>query len=68
MFVIVTRNFPPSIGGMQSLMGDLALNFSEHGPVKVFADADDESDDFDKNNPTPSRGLEELNFYKNIEK
>jgi hypothetical protein len=39
MFVIVTRNFPPSVGGMQSLMGDLALNFSKYGPVKVFADA-----------------------------
>ena len=51
MFVIVTRNFPPSVGGMQSLMGDLALNFSKYGPVKVFADASEESDSFDKKQP-----------------
>lgn len=51
MFVIITKNFPPSVGGMQSLMGDLALNFSEHGPVKVFANVDDESDDFDEKKP-----------------
>ena len=38
MFLVVTRNFPPDIGGMQMLMGGLSEGLSEHGPVKVFAD------------------------------
>ena len=37
MFLIVTRNFPPDIGGIQMLMGGLAENLLMHGPVKVFA-------------------------------
>ena len=36
MFLIVTRNFPPDIGGMQVLMGGLSENLLNHGPVKVF--------------------------------
>jgi len=37
MFLIVTRNFPPDIGGMQALMGGLSESLLNHGPVKVFA-------------------------------
>ena len=37
MFLIVTRNFPPDVGGMQNLMGGLSESLVEHGPVKVFA-------------------------------
>ena len=37
MFLIITRSFPPDIGGMQSLMGGLSENLLNHGPVKVFA-------------------------------
>ena len=36
MFLIVTRNFPPDIGGIQSLMGGLSESLLNHGPVKVF--------------------------------
>lgn len=36
MFLIVTRNFPPDVGGIQVLMGGLAENLLNHGPVKVF--------------------------------
>ena len=36
MFLIVTRNFPPELGGIQSLMGGLSENLLNHGPVKVF--------------------------------
>ena len=36
MFLIVTRNFPPDIGGMQVLMGGLSESLLNHGPVKVF--------------------------------
>ena len=38
MFLIVTRNFPPDIGGIQALMGGLSESLLEHGPVKIFAD------------------------------
>ena len=48
MFVISTRNFPPEIGGMQSLMGGLAISLQKYGPVKVFAEEIKNSSDFDK--------------------
>ena len=37
MFLIVTRNFPPDVGGMQVLMEGLSKILLDHGPVKVFA-------------------------------
>jgi len=37
MFLIVTRNFPPDVGGIQILMGGLSKSLLSHGPVKVFA-------------------------------
>ena len=37
MFLIITRNFPPDIGGIQSLMKGLSESLVNHGPVKVFA-------------------------------
>ena len=36
MFLVVTRNFPPDVGGMQILMGGLSKSLLNHGPVKVF--------------------------------
>ena len=36
MFLVVTRNFPPDIGGIQMLMGGLSESLLNHGPVKVF--------------------------------
>ena len=50
MFVISTRNFPPEIGGIQSLMGGLSLSLLKHGPVKVFAEKTSEDNNFDKIN------------------
>ena len=47
MFVVVTRNFPPEIGGMQSLMGGLSEGLLEHGPVKVFANEFENSEKYD---------------------
>ena len=49
MFVISTRNFPPEIGGIQSLMGGLSLSLLKHGPVKVFAEKTTEDNSFEKN-------------------
>ena len=38
MFVVITRNFPPDIGGIQSLMEGLSKGLMRYGNVKVFAD------------------------------
>ena len=37
MFLVITRNFPPDVGGIQMLMGGLSESLLNHGPVKVFA-------------------------------
>ncbi|WP_435163674.1 glycosyltransferase family 4 protein [Candidatus Pelagibacter bacterium nBUS_25] len=38
MYLIVTRSFPPEVGGMQSLMWGLARELSKSFMIKVFAD------------------------------
>jgi len=38
MYLIVTRSFPPEIGGMQNLMWGLANEISKNYMIKVFAD------------------------------
>jgi len=38
MFVVITRNFPPDIGGIQSLMEGLSKGLAKREPVKIFAD------------------------------
>ncbi len=48
MFLIVTRNFPPDVGGMQTLMGGLSESLVNHGPVKVFAYEFENSVTYDK--------------------
>jgi len=38
MYLIVTRSFPPEVGGMQSLMWGLTKEMSKNFMIKVFAD------------------------------
>ena len=38
MFLIVTRSFPPELGGMQNLMWGLSRELSKNFMIKVFAD------------------------------
>ena len=38
MYLIVTRSFPPELGGMQSLMWGLTKEMSKNFMIKVFAD------------------------------
>ena len=38
MFVVITRNFPPDVGGIQSLMEGLSKGLAKHDSVKIFAD------------------------------
>ena len=49
MFLVSTRNFPPEIGGMQNLMEGLSKALLNHGPVKVFADNNDNASNYDQN-------------------
>ena len=48
MHLIITRTFPPEVGGMQNLMYGLAKSLSENVMIKVFADQYPNQDNFDK--------------------
>ena len=48
MYLIVTRSFPPELGGMQSLMWGLSRELSKNFMIKVFADYVDKHKDFDE--------------------
>ena len=48
MYLIVTRSFPPEIGGMQSLMWGLSKELSKNFMIKVFADYVEEHKEFDE--------------------
>ena len=47
MYLIVTRTFPPELGGMQSLMWGLSRELSKNFMIKVFADYIEGHKDFD---------------------
>ena len=38
MYLILTRSFPPELGGMQNLMWGLSRELSKNFMIKVFAD------------------------------
>tara|TARA_Y100001970_G_scaffold98165_1_gene123426 strand:+ start:355 stop:1437 length:1083 start_codon:yes stop_codon:yes gene_type:complete len=48
MHLVVTRSYPPEIGGMQNLMWGLTNSLSKHDLIKVFADDHDNAKQFDK--------------------
>ena len=48
MFLVVTRTFPPEVGGMQNLMWGLAKSISKIDLIKVFADYSENHEKFDK--------------------
>ena len=48
MNLIITRNFPPDVGGMQNLMFGLTKSLSEHMMVKVFSDEHYQQEKFDE--------------------
>ena len=49
MHLVVTRSYPPEIGGMQNLMWGLTKSLSKHDLIKVFADDHENAKNFDKN-------------------
>ena len=48
MYLIITRSFPPEVGGMQSLMWGLSRELSKNFMTKVFADYIDNHEIFDE--------------------
>ena len=48
MHLVVTRSYPPEIGGMQNLMWGLTNSLSKHDLIKVFADDHDNAKQFDE--------------------
>ena len=48
MYLIITRSFPPEIGGMQNLMWGLTNELSKNFMIKVFADYYDDHKTFDE--------------------
>ncbi len=48
MYLVVTRAFPPELGGMQSLMWGLSTELSKNFMIKVFADYVDNHREFDE--------------------
>ncbi len=48
MYLIVTRSFPPELGGMQSLIWGLARELSKNFMIKVFADYVEKHKEFDE--------------------
>ena len=68
MFLIVTRNFPPEIGGIQTLMGGLAKSLLSHGPVKVFAYESKNSENFDKKSLMSIERIKGIKLFKKYRK
>jgi len=49
MYLIVTKSFPPELGGIQNLMWGLTNSLSKHYMLKVFADYHQNYENFDNN-------------------
>ncbi len=65
MYLIVTRSFPPEVGGMQSLVWGLTKSLSKHHMVKVFADYHKNQTEHDK---SVSFSIERVSGIKLIQK
>ena len=68
MYLIVTRSFPPEVGGMQSLMWGLAKEMSKNFMIKVFADHYENHKEFDKKVNFSIERVGGIKFLRNIRK
>ena len=68
MFLISTRNFPPDIGGIQNLMEGLSNALLNHGPVKVFADSFDNSEEYDQKSQMNIQRISGFKIFKKYRK
>ena len=65
MFLVVTRNFPPDIGGMQILMEGLSNELARHGVVRIYADECVNSNNYDSKS---SLNIERIKGFKFLRK
>ena len=65
MHLIITRTFPPEVGGMQNLMWGLARSLSKINLIKVFADYTEGHQKFDN---TVSFSIERVSGVKLLRK
>ncbi len=68
MFLIVTRNFLPDVGGIQVLMSGLSESLLDHGPVKVFADEFSKSELYDKKSTLNIERVKGIKFFRKYRK
>jgi len=68
MFLIVTRNFPPDVGGIQMLMGGLSETLVNHGPVKVFAYECKNSNAYDNNSSINIERVKGIKLFRKYRK
>ena len=68
MFLIVTRNFPPDVGGIQVLMGGLSESLLNHGPVKVFAYELIDSDSYDNKTSIDIERVKGIKLFRKYRK
>ena len=68
MFVVITRNFPPDIGGIQSLMEGLSKGLAKHGSVKVFADDYPSCNDYDQNSNLEIQRIRGFKVFRKFRK
>ena len=68
MFLIVTRNFPPEIGGMQNLMGGLSKSLIDHGPVKVFTFENPKAEIFDNKSSIDIERIKGFKLFRKYRK
>ena len=68
MFLVATRNFPPEVGGMQNLMEGLSNALLNHGPVKVFAENYDNSEEYDQNSKLEIERISGFKLFRKYRK
>ena len=68
MYIIVTRTFPPELGGMQSLMWGLSREMSKNFMIKVFADYHENHRDFDEKASFSIERVGGIKFLRKIRK
>ncbi len=68
MYILVTRAFPPELGGMQSLMWGLSREMSKNFMIKVFADYHENHKNFDEQASFSIERVGGIKFLRKIRK
>ena len=68
MYLIVTRSFPPELGGMQNLMWGLSRELSKNFMIKVFADHIEGHKEFDEQASFSIERVGGIKFLRKIRK